>query len=64
MPGHVGFDTLELSVAVPPVTLAEALPLAAEHTAFCPDLVFQGAGTLAAYAERLVASHQWSFWWD
>ncbi|MFJ7275634.1 DUF4253 domain-containing protein [Kitasatospora sp. NPDC098663] len=61
---QVGFDTLELSVAVPPDTLVEALPLAAEHTAFCPDLVFQGTGTLTAYAERLVASHQWSFWWD
>ncbi|MEV7359261.1 DUF4253 domain-containing protein [Kitasatospora sp. NPDC091276] len=61
---QVGFDTLELSVAVPPATLAEALPLAAEHTAFCPDLVFQGTGALTAYAERLVAAHQWSFWWD
>ncbi|MET8545124.1 DUF4253 domain-containing protein [Kitasatospora sp. NPDC004799] len=61
---EVGFDTLELSVPVPPATLAEALPLAAEHTAFCPDLVFQGTGTLTAYAELLVGAHQWSFWWD
>ncbi|MFE6050519.1 DUF4253 domain-containing protein [Kitasatospora sp. NPDC056446] len=61
---EAGFDTLELSVPVPPATLAEALPLAAEHTAFCPDLVFQGAGSLTAYAEGLVGMHQWSFWWD
>nr|BFD95898.1 hypothetical protein KitaXyl93_72580 [Kitasatospora sp. Xyl93] len=61
---EVGFDTLELSVPVPPATLAEALPLAAEHTAFCPDLVFQGTGSLTAYAEGLVGAHQWSFWWD
>ncbi|MFJ9950793.1 DUF4253 domain-containing protein [Kitasatospora sp. NPDC091207] len=61
---EVGFDTLRLSVPVPPATLAEALPVAAEHTAFCPDLVFQGTGTLAAYAEQLVGAHQWSFWWD
>ncbi|MFI2611262.1 DUF4253 domain-containing protein [Kitasatospora sp. NPDC018619] len=61
---EVGFDTLEVSVPVPPATLAEALPLAAEHTAFCPDLVFQGAGTLTGYAEQLVGAHQWSFWWD
>ncbi|MFF4922753.1 DUF4253 domain-containing protein [Kitasatospora sp. NPDC001261] len=61
---EVGFATLELSVPVPPATLAEALPLAAEHTAFCPDLVFQGTGTLTAYAEQLVGAHQWSFWWD
>ncbi|MFE4518483.1 DUF4253 domain-containing protein [Kitasatospora sp. NPDC056783] len=61
---EVGFATLDLSVPVPPATLAEALPLAAEHTAFCPDLVFQGAETLTAYAEQLVGAHQWSFWWD
>ncbi|MER7765794.1 DUF4253 domain-containing protein [Kitasatospora sp. NPDC096140] len=61
---EVGFDTLELSVPVPPATLAEALPLAAEHTSLCPDLVFQGSGSLTEYAEQLVGAHQWSFWWD
>ncbi|MFE5588097.1 DUF4253 domain-containing protein [Kitasatospora sp. NPDC056531] len=61
---EVGFDTLQLSLAVPPATLAEALPLAAEHAAFCPDQIHQGAGTLTAYAEQLVGSHHWYFWWD
>ncbi|MEU9042983.1 MULTISPECIES: DUF4253 domain-containing protein [unclassified Kitasatospora] len=61
---EVGFDTLRLSVPVPPATLAEALPLAAEHTALCPDLVFQGAGRLTEYAEQLVGARQWFFWWD
>ncbi|MEV7774572.1 DUF4253 domain-containing protein [Kitasatospora sp. NPDC086791] len=61
---EVGFDTLELSVPVPPATLAEALPVAAEHVSFCPDLVFQGTGSLTEYAEELVGAHQWSFWWD
>ncbi|MBO1419112.1 DUF4253 domain-containing protein [Streptomyces sp. FH025] len=61
---EVGFATLQLSVPTPPATLAEALPLAAEHVAFCPDQVYQGAGTLTAYAERLVGSHHWYFWWD
>ncbi|WP_051814166.1 DUF4253 domain-containing protein [Kitasatospora sp. MBT63] len=61
---EVGFDTMQLSVPVPPATLADALPVAAEHTALCPDLVLQGTGTLTAYAEQLVGSHQWSFWWD
>ncbi|MER8188259.1 DUF4253 domain-containing protein [Kitasatospora sp. NPDC094015] len=60
----VGFDTLGLSVPLPPTTVTEALPVAAEHTALCPDLVFQGAGTLVAYAEQLVGSPRWSFWWD
>ncbi|MFF2146839.1 DUF4253 domain-containing protein [Kitasatospora sp. NPDC058190] len=61
---EVGFDTLQLSVAAPPATLAEALPLAAEHAAFCPDQIHQSAGTLTAYAEQLVASRHWYFWWD
>ncbi|WP_245930965.1 DUF4253 domain-containing protein [Actinokineospora auranticolor] len=60
----VGFDTLLLSVAAPPATLAEALVVAAEHFAFCPDNVWQDTETLTAYAERLVDDHSWAFWWD
>ncbi|WP_282696519.1 DUF4253 domain-containing protein [Streptomyces sp. CC208A] len=62
----VGFDTLRLSVAAPPATLEEALPVAAEHFAFCPDNVWQGPRpqNLVAYAERLVGADVWTFWWD
>ncbi|GAA1961513.1 DUF4253 domain-containing protein [Kitasatospora viridis] len=60
----VGFATLHLSVAVVPKSLAEALPIAVEHFAFCPDNVWQGAGTLAEYAEQLVGAGEWEFWWD
>ncbi|MFB7365839.1 DUF4253 domain-containing protein [Streptomyces hydrogenans] len=61
----VGFDTLRLSVAAPPATLEEALPVAAEHFAFCPDNVWQGqVEDLAAYAGHLVGSDLWTFWWD
>ena len=62
----VGFATLLLSVACPPTTHAEALAVAAEHFAFCPDNVWQGVDpqTLSAYAERLVGDHSWAFWWD
>ncbi|HWO64113.1 MAG TPA: DUF4253 domain-containing protein [Umezawaea sp.] len=62
----VGFATLLLSVAAPPSTYVEALAVAAEHFAFCPDNVLQGPSpqTLAAYAERLVDDHSWAFWWD
>ncbi|GAA3459326.1 MULTISPECIES: DUF4253 domain-containing protein [Saccharothrix] len=62
----VGFDTLLLSVAAPPTTAEAALAVAAEHFAFCPDNVWQGAEPrpLAAYAERLVGDHSWTFWWD
>lgn len=59
------FDVLDLSVAAPPRTLQEALPVAAEHLAFCPDNVWQGAGSLRSYAESLLdAPHHWTFWWD
>ncbi|MGE7389396.1 DUF4253 domain-containing protein, partial [Streptomyces sp. NPDC004126] len=61
----LGFATLDLSVAAPPRTLAEALPVAAEHFAFCPDNVRQGSGTVRDYAaEALVGAAHWSFWWD
>ncbi len=62
----VGFATLLLSIATPPTTREEALAVAAEHFAFCPDNVWQGSEpqTLSAYADRLVGDHSWAFWWD
>ncbi|MEO3767750.1 DUF4253 domain-containing protein [Streptomyces sp. B8F3] len=62
----VGFDTLHLSVAGPPLHAQDALLVAAEHFAFCPDNVWQGSSpqTLAAYAERIVGMNCWDFWWD
>ncbi|MEU5695840.1 DUF4253 domain-containing protein [Actinosynnema sp. NPDC020468] len=62
----VGFATLVLSVASPPATREEALAVAAEHFALCPDNVWQAEEphTLAAYADRLVDDHSWVFWWD
>lgn len=60
-----GFATLQVSVAAPPGSLDEALPVAAEHFAFCPDNVWQGSeGTLAGYAAGLVGEETWHFWWD
>lgn len=62
----VGFAELYLSVAAPPTTVEEALRVAAEHFAFCPDNIWQGRHpyTLAGYAERLVDAPAWTFWWD
>lgn len=62
----LGFDTLLVSVAAPPTTLAEAEALAAEHFAFCPDNIWQGSDdTLRAYAEhQLLNQPAWHFWWD
>ncbi|MEU6392371.1 DUF4253 domain-containing protein [Streptomyces sp. NPDC046939] len=62
----VGFSTLHLSVASPPADEDEALRVAAEHFAFCPDTIWQGHApyTLAAYAERIAGAQNWYFWWD
>ena len=60
----VGFDTLHLSVAAPPRTEDDALRVAAEHYAFCPDNVRQGSGTLTDYARDILGHRMWGFWWD
>lgn len=62
----LGYGYLLTSVATPPTTLDEAMALAAEHFAFCPDNLWQGADhTMEAYAERqLLHQPAWHFWWD
>ncbi len=60
----IGFNTLDLSVAAPPVTPEHALHVAAEHWTFCPDSVVYSAGTLVDYAEEIRGRNAWSFWWD
>ncbi|NEB06702.1 DUF4253 domain-containing protein, partial [Streptomyces sp. SID13726] len=61
----VGTDTLLVSVARPPRDLEHARALAVEHFAVCPDNVWQGSGSVRAYAEEAVAgSEHWAFWWD
>lgn len=60
----VGFGTLDLSVAAPPTTLDQAIDIAVEHHAFCPDNISQGCGDFLQYAESLVGAVRWSFWWD
>ncbi|BCB78345.1 DUF4253 domain-containing protein [Phytohabitans flavus] len=61
----VGFAELYLSVAAPPTSDAEAIRVAAEHFAFCPDNIWQSSTTnLVDYAKRLIDATIWSFWWD
>ncbi|WP_051717445.1 DUF4253 domain-containing protein [Streptomyces megasporus] len=63
-------EVLHLSVASPPGTVSEALAVAAEHFAFCPAVIGQGAGSLVRYAEKWLVpgahggGRHWSFWWD
>ena len=59
-----GYATLYLSVSAPPADREQVGHLAAEHFAFCPDNIWQGAGTLATYAEQLAGATFWTFWWD
>ncbi|PPK98585.1 uncharacterized protein DUF4253 [Kineococcus xinjiangensis] len=55
----VGFAHLHLSVAAPPRTFEEALPIAAEH------VVSHDENTdLHLCARSLVDARSWSFWWD
>ncbi|HLB78679.1 MAG TPA: DUF4253 domain-containing protein, partial [Candidatus Dormibacteraeota bacterium] len=61
---EIGFDTLTLTVGIPPRARQTALALAAEHFVFCPDNIWQGTETLVAYAQTLQQSRIWTFWWD
>ncbi|MER6444737.1 hypothetical protein DEJ51_11535 [Streptomyces venezuelae] len=61
----LGFDELHMSVAAPPRTSAHALPVAAEHFALSPDNIWQGSGSIRAYADEAVTGcGHWGFWWD
>ena len=60
----LGFDTLKLIVGRPPTDVKSANRVAAEHLAFCPDIISQGFGSISQYAPKLVGRHRWDFWWD
>ncbi|MFF0288549.1 DUF4253 domain-containing protein [Streptomyces sp. NPDC005262] len=62
----LGFDHLIVSVATPAATADEAVAVAAEHFAFCPDNIAHNTpDTLRAYADQYVLGEDsWSFWWD
>jgi hypothetical protein len=60
----VGFDTLTLAVGSAPSKLTAAQAVAAEHFAVCSDVVYQGSGSIEAYAATLIDSSLWQFWWD
>lgn len=57
-------DVMNLRVRQKPKTQLEALELAREHYAYCPDIVDQGVGSLSALAASLMAHEWWYFWWD
>jgi hypothetical protein len=60
----VSGDVLEMRVARPPRDRAGAMALAWEQSVYCPDIVMQGTGTVAALAGLLMGAGVWFFWWD
>jgi len=70
----LGFATLTLLVPYPPADESEALPIAAELAALCPDALaedgpvdgfgYTAGGTVAGLARLLVNRPIWRLWWD
>ena len=59
----VGFAEFRLVVSRPPRTLDEALPIAAEHVAFCDECARMGLRHVRELAGVLVDNPFWDFWW-
>jgi len=57
-------DVVEMTVARPPATRAEAARLAVVQFAYCRDIVDQGVGTVEDLAAALLDAPIWFFWWD
>jgi Domain of unknown function (DUF4253) len=57
-------EVMNLRVRKRPQNRAEALELALEMFAYCPDIVVQGTETVEALAASLLESDYWYFWWD
>lgn len=56
-------DTWSVFVERPPQDRDEALALAREMVALCPDLLSE-VKTLQGQAALAMANHWWNFWWD
>lgn len=63
VPAVMSHDVLQFAVPAP-VEPAQAMPLALEQYAWCPDIVDQGCETVGALADGLAQSTVWFFWWD
>lgn len=58
----LGTDWLAVTVAWPVDAIEHARRVAAEHVAFCPDIV--GEVGFEQYAKGLTDATIWRFWWD
>lgn len=59
-------DMIEGIAERKPQTREEAVALGTEHYAFCPDLIEQCCGdeSIGQWADTLMKSSIWFFWWD
>jgi hypothetical protein len=70
----LGFATMTVLLPHPPSDEAEALPIAAELAALCPDVLsedgpidgfgYVAGGTIGGLARVLVGRCVWKLWWD
>lgn len=64
VPAFITGDTIEYYLPAPVSDRDEALKIAEQHYAFCPDSVDQGVGTIKCLANSISKSTVWYFWWD
>jgi hypothetical protein len=57
-------DIIECTVERPPADRDAALKLAWEQYTYCPDIVWQGVGTVTGLGATLLNNPYWYFWWD
>lgn len=57
-------DTMNVRIRNRPKDRRQAWALAHELHAYCPDIVDQGLGSIAALAGELMRNDWWFFWWD
>ncbi|MGE7207548.1 DUF4253 domain-containing protein [Sphingomonas sp. NPDC019816] len=57
-------DTMNVRIRNRPKDRQQAWQLAHELHAYCPDIVDQGIGSMAAFASELIRADWWFFWWD
>jgi hypothetical protein len=57
-------DVVEYRVARPIDSREQAIELALEQFAYCPDIILQGTETVERLAAELLGARYWFFWWD
>jgi hypothetical protein len=57
-------DTMNVRTQTRPKDREQSLALARDLYGYCPDIVDQGVGSIAALAAGMMASDWWYLWWD